>query len=141
MSQEFRKMFPSVELRSGYGLTESCGGATFFGSDKDAKAHPEACGKLIPTFCAKVIDMETGKPLPPHKEGELWLKSATIMKEYLGNVEATTATIDSDGWLKTGDLCYIDDNGIVYIVERIKELIKHKGYQVLKAITIFSFQW
>jgi OPC-8:0 CoA ligase-1 len=141
MSQEFRKMFPSVELRSGYGLTESCGGATFFGSDKDAKAHPEACGKLIPTFCAKVIDMETGKPLPPHKEGELWLKSATIMKEYLGNVEATTATIDSDGWLKTGDLCYIDDNGIVYIVERIKELIKHKGYQVLKAINIFSFQW
>jgi OPC-8:0 CoA ligase-1 len=63
------------------------------------------------------------------------------MKEYLGNVEATTATIDSDGWLKTGDLCYIDENGIVYIVERIKELIKHKGYQVLKAITIFSFQW
>ncbi|CAJ2629374.1 4-coumarate-CoA ligase 5-like protein [Trifolium pratense] len=133
MSQEFRKIFPSVELRSGYGLTESCGGATFFGSDKDAEAHPEACGKLIPTFCAKVIDIETGKPLPPHKEGELWLKSATIMKEYLGNVEATTATIDSDGWLKTGDLCYIDENGIVYIVERIKELIKHKGYQVAPA--------
>lgn len=133
---EFRKMFPWVELRQGYGLTESSGGATFFVSDKDAKAHPDSCGKLIPTFLAKVIDTETGKPLPPHKEGELWLKSPTIMKGYLGNLEATSATIDSEGWLRTGDLGYIDDNGFVYIVERIKELIKHNGYQVFKPITV-----
>lgn len=133
VSLEFRKMFPWVELRQGYGLTESCGAATFFVSDKDAKAHPDACGKLIPTFCAKIIDIETGKLLPPHKEGELWLKSPAIMKGYLGNLEATTATVDSQGWLKTGDLGYIDENGFVYVVERIKELIKHNGYQVLKA--------
>ncbi|KOM35505.1 hypothetical protein LR48_Vigan02g165500 [Vigna angularis] len=75
---EFRKMFPWVELRQGYGLTESSSGATFFVSDKDAKAHPDSCGKLIPTFSAKVIDTETGKPLPPNKEGELWLKSPVI---------------------------------------------------------------
>ncbi|KAK7356558.1 hypothetical protein VNO80_15832 [Phaseolus coccineus] len=133
VAQEFRKMFPWIELRQGYGLTESSGGATFFASDKDAKAHPDSCGKLIPTFFAKVIDTETGKPLPPHKEGELWLKSPTIMKGYLGNLEATSATIDSEGWLRTGDLGYIDDNGFVYIVERIKELIKHNGYQVAPA--------
>ncbi|KAK7391521.1 hypothetical protein VNO78_19937 [Psophocarpus tetragonolobus] len=131
--QEFRKMFPWVELRQGYGLTESSGGATFFASDKDAKAHPDSCGKLIPTFCAKVVDIETGKPLPPEKQGELWFKSPTIMKEYLGNLEATNATIDSEGWLRTGDLGYIDGNGFVYIVERIKELIKHNGYQVAPA--------
>ncbi|BAT94604.1 hypothetical protein LR48_Vigan588s001000 [Vigna angularis] len=130
---EFRKMFPWVELRQGYGLTESSGGATFFVSDKDAKAHPDSCGKLIPTFSAKVIDTETGKPLPPNKEGELWLKSPTIMKGYLGNLEATSSTIDSEGWLRTGDLSYIDDNGFVHIVERIKELIKHNGYQVAPA--------
>lgn len=139
VAQEFRKMFPWVELRQGYGLTESCGAATFFVSDKDAKAHPGSSGKLIPTFCAKVIDIETRKPLPPHKEGELWLKSPAIMKGYLGNLEATTATIDSEGWLRTGDLCYIDENGFVYIVERIKELIKHNGYQVLKAIMVSVF--
>ncbi|KAJ1404751.1 EF-Hand 1, calcium-binding site [Sesbania bispinosa] len=133
VAQEFRKKFPWVELRQGYGLTESCGAATFFVSDKDAKAHPDSCGKLIPTFCAKVVDTETGKPLPPHKEGELWLKSPTIMKGYLGNLEATTATIDPEGWLRTGDLGYIDDNGFVHVVERIKELIKHKGYQVAPA--------
>ncbi|XP_047152335.1 4-coumarate--CoA ligase-like 5 [Vigna umbellata] len=133
VAQEFRKMFPWVELRQGYGLTESSGGATFFVSDKDAKAHPDSCGKLIPTFSAKVIDTETGKPLPPNKEGELWLKSPTIMKGYLGNLEATSSTIDSEGWLRTGDLSYIDDNGFVHIVERIKELIKHNGYQVAPA--------
>nr|POE76589.1 4-coumarate--coa ligase-like 5 [Quercus suber] len=52
------------------------------------------------------------------------------MKGYLGNVEATSATIDSDGWLKTGDLCYIDGDGFIFIVDRIKELIKHNGYRV-----------
>ncbi|KAK7343943.1 hypothetical protein VNO77_13081 [Canavalia gladiata] len=133
VAHEFRKTFPWVELRPGYGLTESCGAATFFVSDKDAKAHLDSCGKLIPTFCAKVIDIETGKPLPPCKEGELWLKSPTIMKGYLGNLEATSTTVDSEGWLRTGDLGYIDENGFVHIVERIKELIKHNGYQVAPA--------
>ncbi|KAL6225663.1 hypothetical protein ACLB2K_004512 [Fragaria x ananassa] len=57
-------------------------------------------------IAAKVVDIETGQALGPYKEGELWLKSPTIMKEYLGNVEATIATIDEEGWLKTGDLCY-----------------------------------
>ncbi|CAL0299800.1 unnamed protein product [Lupinus luteus] len=133
VSLEFRKMFPWVELRQGYGLTESTGPVTFFATDKDSKAHPDSTGKLLPTFCAKIIDIETGKPLPPHKEGELWLKSPAIMKGYLGNLEATTATIDSEGWLRTGDLSYIDENGFVYLVERIKELIKHNGYQVAPA--------
>ncbi|KAK7278610.1 hypothetical protein RJT34_23642 [Clitoria ternatea] len=133
VAQEFRKMFPWVELRQGYGLTETCGGATFFVSDKDAKAHPDSCGRLIPTFCAKVVDIDTGKPFPPRKQGELWLKSPTIMKEYLGNLEATIATLDSEGWLRTGDLGYIDEDGFVHVVERIKELIKHNGYQVAPA--------
>ncbi|MED6109045.1 hypothetical protein PIB30_029997 [Stylosanthes scabra] len=126
-------MFPWVELRQGYGLTESSAAATFFASDRDSKARPDSCGQLVPTFYAKVVDIDSGKPLPPHKKGELWLKSPTIMKEYLGNSEATTATVDSDGWLKTGDLSYIDEGGFVYVVERIKELIKHNGYQVAPA--------
>ncbi|KAM3698458.1 hypothetical protein ACB098_06G189200 [Castanea mollissima] len=129
----FRERFPWVEIRQGYGLTESCGAATFFVSDNDAKARSGSAGRLVPSFCAKVVDIETGKVLPPYREGELWLKSPTIMKGYLGNVEATSATIDSDGWLKTGDLCYIDGDGFIFIVDRIKELIKHNGYQVAPA--------
>ncbi|PIN04540.1 Acyl-CoA synthetase [Handroanthus impetiginosus] len=129
----FRKKFPWVELRPGYGLTESCGAATFFASDAEAKARPASSARLLPGFSAKVVDIETGLALPPYREGELWLKSPTVMKEYLGNEEATAATIDSDRWLKTGDLCYFDDEGYIYIVDRIKELIKHNGYQVAPA--------
>eukprot|EP00257_Ricinus_communis_P023092 XP_015582994.1 4-coumarate--CoA ligase-like 7 isoform X2 [Ricinus communis] len=130
LTQEFRLRFPWVELRQGYGLTESCAAATFFASDEQAKAHPGSCGRLVPTFTAKIVDFETGMALPPLKEGEVWLKSGTIMKGYLRNEEATAATLDSDGWLKTGDLGYFHEDGFLYIVDRIKELIKHNGYQL-----------
>ncbi|KAK4385562.1 4-coumarate--CoA ligase-like 7 [Sesamum angolense] len=133
VADAFRVKFPWVELRPGYGLTESCGAATFFVSNQEAKARPGSSARLVPCFTAKVVDFETGLALPPNREGELWLKSPTVMKEYLGNAEATAATFDSDGWLKTGDLCYFDDEGYIYIVDRIKELIKHNGYQVAPA--------
>ncbi|KAJ9540126.1 hypothetical protein OSB04_026632 [Centaurea solstitialis] len=129
----FRAKFPWVELRPGYGLTESCGAATLFITDEEAKAHPGGSGTLLPTFCAKVVDCETGTAMPPYREGELWLKGPAVMKGYLGNEAATAATIDSDGWMRTGDLCYFDKDGCLYIVDRIKELIKHNGYQVAPA--------
>ncbi|XP_011031616.1 PREDICTED: 4-coumarate--CoA ligase-like 7 [Populus euphratica] len=133
LSDEFRRRFPWVELRQGYGLTESCAAATFFISDEQAKKHPASCGRLVPTFSAKIVDTETGSALPPGGKGELWLKSPTIMKGYLGNEAATAATIDPDGWLKTGDMGYLDEDGFLHLVDRIKELIKHNGYQVAPA--------
>ena len=57
---------------------------------------------------------------------------------YVGDDEATAATMDSEGWLKTGDLCYFNEDGFLYIVDRLKELIKYKGYQVLQIITASS---
>lgn len=129
----FREKFPWVELRQAYGLTETCGAASVFALDEDAKAHPGSCGRLLPHFSAKIVDIETGSPLPPNKEGELWLRSPTIMKGYLQNEEATTVMLDPEGWLRTGDLGYFDEDGFLYIVDRIKELIKHNGYQVAPA--------
>ena len=54
---------------------------------------------------------------------------------YVGDPEATSTTLDPDGWLRTGDLCYIDEEGFLFVVDRLKELIKYKGYQVINYIT------
>ncbi|KAK6148092.1 hypothetical protein DH2020_019004 [Rehmannia glutinosa] len=80
-------------------------------------------GRLCENMEAKIVDPESGESLPPGKRGELWLRGPAIMK-------ATAATLDSEGWLKTGDLCYFDSDGFLFIVDRLKELIKYKGYQV-----------
>lgn len=57
---------------------------------------------------------------------------------YFSNAEATSSTLDSEGWLRTGDLCYIDDDGFIFVVDRLKELIKYKGYQVNEVpLTVF----
>ncbi|KAH0745387.1 hypothetical protein KY285_007044 [Solanum tuberosum] len=112
VADAFREKFPWVELKQGYGLTETTGAATFFVNYEEAKSRPSSVGVLFPGFSAKVINHETGEASPPFKEGELWLKGPGIMKEYFGNEEATSATITKDGWLKTGDLCYFDDKGL-----------------------------
>ncbi len=84
---------------------------------------------------SKLVDPETGDEIAVPAEGlsdtgELWFKGPNVMAGYLGNDEATTETIDDDGWLHTGDLARVDASGCVYIVDRLKELIKYKGYQV-----------
>lgn len=56
-------------------------------------------------------------------------------------MEATTSTLDSEGWLRTGDLCYIDEDGFIFVVDRLKELIKYKGYQVILIHIVFNFHF
>lgn len=85
-----------------------------------------------------MVDIETGLALPPYKEGELWLKGLAIMKGYLRNEEATNATLDKDGWLKIGDLGYFNADDFLFIVDMIKELIKHNGYQVIVLRSLFK---
>jgi acyl-CoA synthetase (AMP-forming)/AMP-acid ligase II len=95
-------------------------------------------GLTIPNIECKLIDPETGEEIDLPKEGiskpgELLCRGPNIMKGYLGNEEATRNTLDPDGFLHTGDIASVDSNGIVYIVDRLKELIKYKGYQVAPA--------
>lgn len=94
-----------------------------------------SCGWTVPNAVSKLIDPDTGAEIDVPTEGlsdtgELWFKGPNVMTGYLGNDEATRETIDDDGFLHTGDLAQIDSNGCVYIVDRLKELIKYKGYQV-----------
>ncbi|KAM0942039.1 putative AMP-dependent synthetase/ligase, AMP-binding, AMP-binding enzyme domain, ANL [Dioscorea sansibarensis] len=131
--REFRRRFPWVQLRQGYGLTESSGAATYFAVSEEAKKREGAVGRLLPWFEARVVDVASGERVGPGEEGELWLKGPTVMAGYLRNDVATFETLDRDGWLRTGDLVFIDEDGFVYIVDRVKELIKHNGYQVAPA--------
>ncbi|KAK7350694.1 hypothetical protein VNO77_09572 [Canavalia gladiata] len=129
VAENFDAKFPNVGIVQGYGLTESGGGAArMIGSD-EATRHGSV-GRLAENMEAKIVDPVTGEALPPGQKGELWLRGPTIMKGYVGDDKATAETLDSDGWLKTGDLCYFDSDGFLYIVDRLKELIKYKAYQV-----------
>ncbi|XWS22730.1 hypothetical protein CRYUN_Cryun29cG0061400 [Craigia yunnanensis] len=132
MIERLRKRLPKVQLAQSYGLTETTG-RVFGTMGPDESRIEGATGKLLANCEAKVVDPETGAALPPSKPGELWVRGALVMKGYVDNEEATAAVLDSEGWLRTGDLCYINNEGFLFFVDRIKELIKYKGYQVAPA--------
>ncbi|KAG6634982.1 hypothetical protein CIPAW_11G010300 [Carya illinoinensis] len=113
----------------GYGLTESGGGGAVMVTPEESRRHGSV-GRLSENMEAKIVDPVTGEALPPGQKGELWLRGPTVMNGYVGDDKATAETLDSEGWLKTGDLCYFDSEGFLYIVDRLKELIKYKAYQV-----------
>jgi OPC-8:0 CoA ligase-1 len=131
-AEEFVSRFPTVTLMQGYGMTETTSVGAYLDSEEESR-HYGSVGMLAPNTEAKIIDPDYGTPLPPNKRGELWLRGPIVMKGYLNNPEATTSALDVDGWLQTGDLCYIDDDGYIFIVDRLKELIKCNGYQVAPA--------
>uniref|UniRef100_J3L6U2 4-coumarate--CoA ligase n=1 Tax=Oryza brachyantha TaxID=4533 RepID=J3L6U2_ORYBR len=129
VAEQFAAVFPNVEIVQGYGLTESSGAVAATVGPEESKMYGSV-GKLASHLQAKIVDPSTGEELGPGQRGELWVRGPIVMKGYVGDDEATAATVDSEGWLKTGDLCYFNEDGFLYIVDRLKELIKYKGYQV-----------
>lgn len=127
--QVIQRFKGEVAILQAYGQTESTLGVLH--SDP-ACLKPGAVGKVVKGSYVKVID-ENGKSLGANKVGELCFKGPYVMKGYLNNPDATLQTIDKDGWLHTGDLGYYDEDNVFFIVDRLKELIKYKAYQVAPA--------
>ncbi|MEV6106761.1 4-coumarate--CoA ligase family protein [Streptomyces sp. NPDC051940] len=112
-----------------YGMTELSPGT------HNVPRHSEdfpagAVGKLLPSTEMRVVSLETEEDLGPDEDGELWFRGPQVMKGYFGRPEETDAMIDKEGWLHTGDIGRVDENGWLFVVDRVKELIKYKGYQV-----------
>jgi acyl-CoA synthetase (AMP-forming)/AMP-acid ligase II len=92
-----------------------------------------SCGYLAPSIDARVMDVETLQELGPQETGELWVRGPNIMQGYWKQPDATTDTLVSDGWMRTGDIGYLDSDGCIYLVDRLKELIKYNAQQVAPA--------
>jgi len=119
-------------IRQGYGMTETSP-VTHSSPADPAKMKLGSVGTPAPNTEVKVLDAATGAELGPNQEGEICVRGPQIMKGYLNNQEATARTIDGDKWLHTGDIGYADEDGHFFIVDRVKELIKYKGFQVAPA--------
>ena len=119
----------NCQIRQGYGMTETSP-VTHSSPADAAKVKFGSVGVPAPNTECKIIDLESGEPRGPNKEGEVCVRGPQIMKGYLNRPEATAQTIDAEGWLHTGDIGYADEDSHFYIVDRAKELIKYKGFQV-----------
>ncbi|KAG6593347.1 4-coumarate--CoA ligase 1, partial [Cucurbita argyrosperma subsp. sororia] len=130
-----REKFPTAILGQGYGMTEA--GPVLTMSLAFAKepfpVKAGACGTVVRNAEMKIIDPETGVSLPANSAGEICIRGDQIMKGYLNDLESTKRTIDKEGWLHTGDIGFIDDDDELFIVDRLKELIKFKTFQVAPA--------
>jgi acyl-CoA synthetase (AMP-forming)/AMP-acid ligase II len=120
-------------VSQGYGLTETSP-VTHHAANKKKGGFPHASiGPALPNTEVIIADTATGEALGFGERGELLIRGPQVMTGYLGQPEASAATIDADGWLHTGDVGYVDEDNNFYIVDRVKELIKYKGYQVAPA--------
>jgi acyl-CoA synthetase (AMP-forming)/AMP-acid ligase II len=115
-------------VRQGYGMTEASP-VTHFAADEELEGQdPGAIGHLIGSTEGRLVDPETGEDTDG--AGEIWIRGPQVMRGYLADDAATAATLTEDGWLKTGDVARIEEGEVWRIVDRVKELIKYKGYQV-----------
>lgn len=120
------------DVYQGYGMTEA-GPVLSMCLGFAKQPYPTksgSCGSVVRNAELKVIDPEKGCCLGYNQAGEICIRGPQIMKGYLNDPDATATTIDIDGWLHTGDIGYVDDDDEVFIVDRVKEIIKYKGFQV-----------
>ncbi|KAF8099198.1 hypothetical protein N665_0248s0027 [Sinapis alba] len=132
LEDSLSRRLPQAVLGQGYGMTEA--GPVLSMSLGFAKepipSKSGSCGTVVRNAELKVVHLETRLSLGYNQPGEICIRGQQIMKEYLNDPEATSATIDEEGWLHTGDIGYVDEDDEIFIVDRLKEVIKFKGFQV-----------
>ncbi|KAG1677299.1 Luciferin 4-monooxygenase [Nymphon striatum] len=126
-SEALISRLPNINLRQGYGMTETSP-VCHMAPVNDPK--PGSVGVLLPNTECKIIDLETMESVDVNELGEMYIRGPQVMKGYLNNDQATKETIDEDGWLLSGDVGYRDEEGHFYIVDRKKDMIKYRGFQV-----------
>ncbi len=125
--RRLHQTFPAVALSNGYGLTESSS-VTSSNAGDDYLRKPTSVGPPVPVCELKVVD-DDGRELPPGEAGELWIKGPNIIKGYWNKPEATAKTI-TDGWLHSGDVARLDDEGFIHLVDRKKDIVIRGGENV-----------
>ncbi|CAA7406583.1 unnamed protein product [Spirodela intermedia] len=132
LEEALHRRIPQATFGQGYGMTEA--GPVLTMCPAFAKnplpAKSGSCGSVVRNAELKITDPVTGFSLGRNQPGEICIRGAQIMKGYLNDPVATSTTIDADGWLHTGDIGFVDDDDEIFIVDRVKELIKYKGFQV-----------
>ena len=118
------------EIVIAYGLTESSPVVTMTHRDDPVELRVSTVGQLLPGIEGKIVDPETGEDLPPNTAGEIVTRSSCVMKGYYKMPEATAQAIDAEGWLHTGDLGTVDENGYFRVTGRIKDLIIRGGENI-----------
>jgi acyl-CoA synthetase (AMP-forming)/AMP-acid ligase II len=118
-------------VKQGYGMTETS--SVTHTNPYPGRIKTATCGLTVPHTECRIVDTDTGRNLGRNERGELWVRGPQIMKGYLNRPDATAECLDEDGWLRTGDIAIVDDDGYFRIVDRLKEFIKYKGYQVAPA--------
>jgi len=116
----------------GYGMTETSL-AISVSTDDPSMVRAGSSGRLLPNMEAKILDIASGAELGRNERGEIVVRGPNVMCGYLNDRDATARTLDEDGWLRTGDIGYVDDDGYFFVLDRAKELIKYKGFQVAPA--------
>jgi len=125
--KKIEKTVASARPSTGYGMTETCGIITAIAADFFLD-KPESAGPAMPCFEAQCFDDE-GVPVESGELGELWVRGAQVIRGYLNRPEATSETI-TNGWLHTGDIARIDNEGFIYIVDRKKDMVLRGGENI-----------
>jgi len=131
----FMAKIPNAVLGQGYGMTEAGPvlAMSMAFAKEPCKVKSGSCGTVVRNAELKIVDPDTGASLGRNLPGEICIRGEQIMIGYLNDPESTKNTIDKDGWLHTGDIGFVDDDDEIFIVDRLKEIIKYKGFQVAPA--------